>query len=295
MKYNENSCRYDSFTLIYYFIINDIIKNKEISDNLKILIEFYNKFIENITNSDKTILDKGIWRFIDNLTDDPYNFKKVGYKQVFAISQLFAPFNNNKIFCFEIVKEETCFKCNYSNNLMEYLGPILQINLEDLNNSLKITLENKLKNHLVLCHKCTWIDHGNKILSNIPTLSKIIKNIELPDIMFLFFDIGEERDDTFKVYNNIKLNLEQIINYIEDEFYIFNSKYALKGIICMPYVNHYTSLIVGADLKDKFIKKGANYYYDDQKYDNNLILIKDYKSHMKDNGVPYILIYTKIL
>ena len=54
----------------------------------------------------------------------------------------------------------------------------------------------------------------------------------------------------------------------------------------MPYVNHYTCLIVGADLKDKFIKKGTTYYYDDQKYDNHLIPIKDYKSHIKDNNIP---------
>ena len=62
----------------------------------------------------------------------------------------------------------------------------------------------------------------------------------------------------------------------------------------MLLVNHCTCLIVRANLKDNFIKKGNNYYYDDQKYDNNLIPIKDYKSHIKDNSIPYILIYTKI-
>ena len=51
LKYKENSCRYDAFTLIYYFIIKDIINCKELPDNLNILIEFYKKFIENITNT----------------------------------------------------------------------------------------------------------------------------------------------------------------------------------------------------------------------------------------------------
>ena len=87
--------------------------------------------------------------------------------------------------------------------------------------------------------------------------------------MFLFFDIDEERNDIFKFYNNIKLNLELIINYIQEEFYIFNSKYALKCIIYIPYVNHYTCLIIRANLKDKFIKKGTNYQYDEQ----NMIII----------------------
>ena len=72
----ENWSRYDSFTLIYYFIIKDIINCKEIPNNLNIQIEFYKKFIENISNSGKTILDKSIWRFIDNLIDNPYKFKK---------------------------------------------------------------------------------------------------------------------------------------------------------------------------------------------------------------------------
>ena len=73
--------------------------------------------------------------------------------------------------------------------------------------------------------------------------------------MFLFFDIDEERNDIFKFYNNIKLNLELIINYIEDEFSISNSKYSLKSIICMPYINNYTFLTVEADLNDKYITK----------------------------------------
>ena len=76
------------------------------------------------------------------------NLKKIWYKQEYEISQLFAPFNNNTIIYFRIIKEEACFKGNCSNNVIEYLGPILQINLEDLNNSLKNTLENKFQNQL---------------------------------------------------------------------------------------------------------------------------------------------------
>ena len=47
----ENWSRYDSFTLIYYFIIKDINNCKEIPNNLNSQIEFYKKFIENISNS----------------------------------------------------------------------------------------------------------------------------------------------------------------------------------------------------------------------------------------------------
>ena len=99
------------------------------------------------------------------------------YKNIQAISQLFSPLNNNTIFCFEINREEKCFKCQYNNDITDYLGPIIKINMEDLEFDIKKTLENKFIIQFILCHKCTWIDHGNTILSNTPTLSKIIKNI----------------------------------------------------------------------------------------------------------------------
>ena len=82
---------------------------------------------------------------------------------------------------------------------------------------------------MILCHKCTWIDHGNTILSNNPTLSKIIKNIVIPEILFLFFDMGEENDDVYKVYNNLKLNLDSIKKYIVDDFYVLNNKFQLRA------------------------------------------------------------------
>lgn len=54
----------------------------------------------NNTNTDNATLDKGLWRFIDNLIDDPLNLEKKGYKHELAISQLFAHFNSNKILCY---------------------------------------------------------------------------------------------------------------------------------------------------------------------------------------------------
>ena len=58
--------------------------------------------------------------------------------------------------------------------------------------------------------------------------------------MFLFFDIDEERNDIFKFYNNIKLNLELIINYIENKFYIFNLNMLWK----VSFVSHILIIIL---------------------------------------------------
>ena len=98
---------------------------------------------------------------------------------------------------------------------------IIHINFEDLNSDIKKTIENKFTNQLILYHKYTWIDKGNTILSNNQTLSKIIKIINLPEISILFFDIGEEKDDVYDVYNNLKINLDLIKNFIKDDFYVF--------------------------------------------------------------------------
>ena len=98
---------------------------------------------------------------------------------------------------------------------------IIHINFEDLNSDIKKTIENKFTNQLILYHKCTWIDKGNTILSNNQTLSKIIKIINLPEISILFFDLGEEKDDVYDVYNNLKINLDLIKNFIKNNFYVF--------------------------------------------------------------------------
>ena len=148
---------------------------------------------------------------------------------------------------------------------------------------------------MIICHKCTWIDHGNTILSKNQILSKIIKNINLLEIIFLFFDIGEENDDIYEVYNNLKLNLDAIKKFIVDDFYIFNNKYELRAIICMPYSNHYSCLIIKNNKEVKYIKLGATYYYDCQKFENSLIVLNNYKTYIKSDCTPYILVYIKLL
>ncbi len=295
LKYKENSCRYDTFTLIYYFVLEDILEKKIIPQNIQQVIISYNDLVRTISLSSKEDYNKGIWKFIDNLKDDPLNFKNTGYKVVYAISQLFSPLNNNNIFCFEIHREENCFKCNYNVKTIDYLGPIIQINFEDLHLDIRQIMEQKFTNQFVLCHKCTWINSGNTILSNTPTLSKIIKNINVPEVIFLFLDIGGENDDIYQVYNNLKVNIELIKNFIKEDFYVFNDKFSLKAIICMPYSNHYSCFIIKSNKNVDYIKLGCSYYYDSQKFNNSLIEIDNYMSFIKNDCIPYILVYIKII
>ena len=71
LKYKENSCRYDVFSLIYYFVLDDIIKNTIINENLKEVIIFYSNLVNSINLLEKTELNCGIWKLIDNLKEDP--------------------------------------------------------------------------------------------------------------------------------------------------------------------------------------------------------------------------------
>ena len=40
LKYKENSCRYDVFTLIYFLVLEEIIKKNLVKDNIKEVITF---------------------------------------------------------------------------------------------------------------------------------------------------------------------------------------------------------------------------------------------------------------
>ena len=130
LKYNCNSCRYDSFLLLYLFIIYDVIHKFSIPDNLKEVVNYYDNLVDQLRILNIEELNMGVWSIIDKIQIDWFNFKTEGYKQEYAISQLISLFKNNNIFCFEINRENYCYKCKYTENVAEYLGPIIQINIE---------------------------------------------------------------------------------------------------------------------------------------------------------------------
>ena len=80
LKYKENSCSYDTFTLIY---------KKIIPQNIQQVINLYHDLLRTISFSSKEDFNKNILKFIDKL-DVPLSFKNTGYKIVYEISQLFS-------------------------------------------------------------------------------------------------------------------------------------------------------------------------------------------------------------
>ena len=53
-----------------------------------------------------------------------------------------------------------------------------------------------------------------------------------------------------------------------EDFYVFNDKFSVKAIICMPYSNHHSCLIK-TNKKVDYIGVGGSYYYDSQKFNNS--------------------------
>ena len=285
-KNRNSSCRYDSFLLLYMLKINN---NIDTTIKLDVIV-FYNNIINSIQLLDNIAYNKGVWDILDKLLEDPYNFKNKGYKIPYSISQLISPLENNNIFSFNIKKMKLCFKCQFKEELNIFYGPIIQFNVDDLDLTLTECFEKRFQNKALICPNCGW--NNNKIITKYATFSEIITEINNPNFIFIFYDIGNEKDDLFSVVNNIRNYLDKITSQIVNNFSFKNDAYKLAGIICCPYNGHYTCIVIDIDEDIKNIKKGRSYFYDDCSREHNLTELKDYRSIFK-NHLPYICLYIK--
>ena len=119
-------------------------------------IIYYNNIAEKILKFTKKDFNNGFWNLIIYLEDDKYKFKINGFKQDYAISQLIAPFESSDIFAFEINRYGYCYNCNLEDHLHEFLGPIIQLNSDDLDLSITDAIEKRLENLALICKNCGW-------------------------------------------------------------------------------------------------------------------------------------------
>ena len=131
LKWDNNSCRYDSFfflffTNIYKFFTDTKVLNR--NNNISDII----KLIELIKNSVKT-LNINIWEIAENnknLSMDILNVKN-GYKDPFHIHNVFNWFKGNDLFCITYNINKTfsiCFKLENENKID---SPLISINKND--------------------------------------------------------------------------------------------------------------------------------------------------------------------
>ena len=84
-------------------------------------------------------------------------------------------------------------------------------------------------------------------------------------LCFEFGDVWDNND--LSQYNNLK-NFQKIyIKLIKEMICVFNTFYSLSAIIFMPSINHYTSLVIDANL-DNIHLKNKNIYNDDIVYNS---------------------------
>ena len=162
-----------------------------------------------------------------------------------------------------------------------------------------------LKNDIFICPFCGY--SNDKIIDiNNKSYFKIVNNINLPNFLFIGFDLSTNNDNVDEkgnpnsigfinniIWNRIKSNIDIIINLSVDNFEVYNTKFKLQGIISCPFARHYTAFLL--DLKDNIylLEKDNCYYYDDISNNNEIIkLNSNYKDKLKDN-LPFILIYKK--
>ena len=107
-----------------------------------------------------------------------------------------------------------------------------------------------------ICPKCSWFEGLN--LTKFTTYAEIIKNLKTPEFSFIIYDISNINDNYNSVFNNIRVNNNQIIKQIKEEFQFNNDLYVFRGIICCLYAGHFTGLIINLSLDYGNLKKGKH-------------------------------------
>ena len=300
-KWHCDSCRYDSFSLLYSYIIYKNLLNIERTPDIDI-IDYFQNLTAKALNASEDIYEKGIWDFLQNNIDYNYNLctKELNYKKMGTIFSILDMLKFQKYFCVKYILHEGCSKCNYSVESENYLNPYFFITEEDINNklSLEYSMIRLLSNDLTQCSICGFTKDGKVIDKIHPNYYRIISNIEYPIFFFISFDLLSDSDigtelDLKKCEFRRRLQYnKQIIELIKDFLEINNDKYYLRGMICTPKFNHFTALIINNNDNFNNLVKGENYYYDGDTYFHEVRKVKNIKTVLLTD-LPYLVLYSK--
>ena len=81
LKFNEYSCRHDSFFFLYCFVLYPRLK--DIKDN--VIIKMYNLMVKEILKMDLDELNKGVWDLILNYKNKEFDLSKYCFKEYFTV------------------------------------------------------------------------------------------------------------------------------------------------------------------------------------------------------------------
>ena len=110
LKYNQFSCRYDTFFLLYTYIIKLNFGNNHNNSKINYFVDIYNIISEDILKMNEDDLNIGIWEILKRYKKN-YDFLEKGFQEYYTIKQLFEKFKNVDIFCFKYTCLEGCSNC----------------------------------------------------------------------------------------------------------------------------------------------------------------------------------------
>ena len=202
LKYNNFSCRHDTFFLIYAFIIYDKLKDYDKEDSIK----YYNLITKDLLKMTLPELNSSIWNLLNKQQFKNFNLKEYGYKQFFSIMQHIENFKNQEFFCIKYSLIEGCSNLNCTKTLIkeEYFSPSINFNEEYwIQYDIPNFLDYLFRNINSYCVKCQWKEH--KYFKN-------LTNIITPLFLFISFE------------DNLNANFDKfLISDIKISEYILNS------------------------------------------------------------------------
>ena len=299
IKWKFNSCRYDSFIILYITTFEKYLRDK-LSD-CNILINSLNKVALELIQDPGAYSRFEFWKECDNYgLDVPNKFTSLYLKEGY-ISGLFTIYNNNDDFCIKTNITYQCFKCGFYNEKKNiYSKCLINLTEELLNfNSLNNIISYKYQFSLTTCDECINKNLSDKqdkykniidktIGDYIKTLGINYDNITLPNFLIFIMDID---------YNVLKKEdiQKKLINLLSEETNINSTLYNLKNIIFMPSSNHYNIDIF--NIEENLLLKNIDitnfYYYDDL----SGVIIEKSNNELKDFievHFGYIYIYSKV-
>ena len=88
LKYNQFSCRYDTFFLLYTYIIKLNFGNNHNNSKTNYFVDIYNIISEDILKMNEDDLNIGIWEILKRYKKN-YDFLEKGFQEYYTIKQLF--------------------------------------------------------------------------------------------------------------------------------------------------------------------------------------------------------------
>ena len=83
LKFNSFSCRYDTFFLLYAFVLYDRLK----AENDNEVIKNYNNITRDTLKMDINDLNKGIWLILNKYKFEQFDLTLYGFKQYYTVMQ----------------------------------------------------------------------------------------------------------------------------------------------------------------------------------------------------------------